>query len=94
MLVRKPAHTLRDSFDLIFLCFATSVISFMEPRKTWGLIQGSRCPDMTVDLTDVTLTDEDTNSTLTDEDTYYIRANRALVAKFTSNASGANHCIG
>ena len=31
------------------------------------MFQGSRCPYMTVDLTDVTLTDEDTNSTLADE---------------------------
>ena len=44
---------------------------FIGPRYTWGPIYGSKCLSVTdccfVDITDVSLADEDTNSILVDD---------------------------
>ena len=51
------------------------------PRSTWGPIVGSGCQslsDVCVDLTDVTLADEDTNSILTDNANRAIQGNVAM----------------
>ena len=78
-LVPKLENSLRDLSTGSKIDFSSNRISttvFIGPRCPWGPIYGSACPSVRprpcVDLTDVTLADEDTNSILTDN------ANRAI----------------
>ena len=60
---------------------------FIGPRCPWGPIYGSSCqsvtPRLCVDLTDVTLADEDSNSTSADD------VNRAILGNVTKQVAPA-----